>query len=270
MSAASDEEALLARFRQWLSEVHAEAESADGQEELAGGRAEAPRVGLYRLAEEFTALRHEVKLQTRSVRNLEEQTAAAIAALDRAAAQFRAVEADEAAAAQRAATPLVETLVELDEALRRGRTMMHSARRRIAEESPLVLQRQLEELARRQPAWKRWLCRGWRREVVERAGEVGRSHREVLDALAEGYELIFGRLQKAMARECIERIECVGQPVDPRRMNVVEVIEDPSRAPGTVIEELRPGYLWKGKLFRFAEVRAVRAGSAPSVDEQSQ
>jgi molecular chaperone GrpE len=44
---------------------------------------------------------------------------------------------------------------------------------------------------------------------------------------------------------------------DPHCMTVVEVVSDPSRRPGTVVEEVRPGYHWDGTVFRFAEVKAV-------------
>jgi molecular chaperone GrpE (heat shock protein) len=42
-------------------------------------------------------------------------------------------------------------------------------------------------------------------------------------------------------------------------MTVIEAVDDPAHAPGTVVEETRPGYTWKGKVLQYAEVRAVRA-----------
>ena len=48
---------------------------------------------------------------------------------------------------------------------------------------------------------------------------------------------------------------------DPNLMTVVEVVNDPRRPPGLVIEEVRPGYCWKDKVLRFAEVRAVQGRS---------
>ena len=47
---------------------------------------------------------------------------------------FRAVEAKEAEAGRRAARPLVESLMEVDEALRRGQTVIEAARRRALED----------------------------------------------------------------------------------------------------------------------------------------
>ena len=86
-------------------------------------------------------------------------------------------------------------------------------------------------------------------------------HRGVFDSLIEGYRLIQNRLQKAMKDEQIQRIQCVGQVVDPHCVTVVEVVDDPDRPSGLIVDEIRPGYYWKGKVLRFAEVRAVRSGT---------
>ena len=40
-------------------------------------------------------------------------------------------------------------------------------------------------------------------------------------------------------------------------MTVLEVVSDPCREHGTVVEVVRPGYHWRGSVFRFAEVKAV-------------
>ncbi len=63
-----------------------------------------------------------------------------------------------------------------------------------------------------------------------------------------------------MQEQSIVRMECVGKPADPNSMTVIEAVNETGRLPGTVVEEVRPGYFWKGKVLRFAEVKAV-AGS---------
>ena len=84
-------------------------------------------------------------------------------------------------------------------------------------------------------------------------------HRDFFDSLTEGYQLILGRLGRAMKQADLYCIECVGKLSDPNLMTVVEVVNDPLKPPGVVIDEVRPGYYWQGKVLRFAEVRAVRA-----------
>lgn len=268
MIGGEDLEALLARFRAWLERARADTASPEGDSAptvgdfsgvspLARG-ASASGAGLLELVREFTALRHEVKLQTKSSRSLEECAAQALAALDEAAAQFRGVEPREAAAADRAAEPFVEALVELDEAVERGRAAVENARRRIEEKSADAFAAQWEELAARLPYWKRRLCRAWLRDAQDLGRRQAAEMLAVLDSLQDGYAMLRNRLQKILVQREIARIDCLGEPADPHCVTVVEAVEDSDRLPGTVVEILRPGYLWKGAVFRFAEVRAVR------------
>lgn len=257
MTAPLDEETLLSRFRQWLQEARADAE-APGREPPALD-AEDHEVGLYRLVEEFTALRHELKLQTKSSRGLQEQTEALVPALRQAIEQFRAVEPREAQAAWTASKPLAEALADLDEALDRGRVEIEKARRRLVEEPAVEVVAALDALFARQS----WLRRPWVRSYHEQAREIvlrqgPEAHRPLFDALLEGYGLIQARLRRAMGAERLQRIDCVGHPVDPELMTVVEVVDDSERPPGQVVEEVRRGYTWQGRVLRYAEVRASR------------
>ena len=176
-----------------------------------------------------------------------------------AADAFRAVEAKETEAGRRAARPVVESLMELDEALRRGQAVIETARRRAWKSSPATSAGNSTNLLLRLPFWRRWLCRKWCRKA---AGEIIRRtallDRDFFDSLAEGYQLILGRLSRAMKQADLYRMECVGKLSDPNLMTVVEVVDDPLRPPGLVVDEVRPGYYWQGKVLRFAEVRAVR------------
>lgn len=259
LNGSLDNQDVVNRFRQWLEEVRAEADALPDGEDFPAGPPEAPPVGLRQLVEEFTALRHEVKLQTKSSRGLAERTEQALAAMQQAAELFRAVEAQEAEAGRRAAQPLVESLMELDEALGRGRAVIATARRRILEDLAGAVQEQLDDALRRLPPLRRWLCRAWCRQARETlVTRTALVYREIFDSLVEGYDLLLGRLGRAMKKAELYRIECVGKPADPNLVTVVEVVDDPMRPPGLVVEEVRPGYYWKGKLLRFAEVRAVQ------------
>jgi molecular chaperone GrpE len=219
---------------------------------------------LLQLVEEFTALRHEVKLQTKSSRAAAEGTQQALAAVGQAVELLRAAQAKEAEAGRLAAKPLVESLAELDEALRRGRAVIDTARRRILEDLAGHVREELDDLVRRLPPWRRWLCRAWcrgaREILVQRAALA---HRDIFDSLVEGYGLMLDRLQRAMKKAELYRIDCVGKTADPNLMTVVEVVDDPLHPPGLVVDELRPGYYWKDKVLRFAEVRAVQGRTGP-------
>lgn len=257
-----DDETLLDRFRLWLQEARAEAEALDGQ----GGEprepeAEVREVGIFQLIEEFTALRHELKLQTRSTRNLQEQSESTVAAMQQAIDQFRSVEPKETQAAWSTGKPLADALADLDEALDRGRLEMERVTHRLIEEPIQTVHSALDALYARNSWFRRRLLKSYHEQTREIVRHQGQVRRELVDALLEGYGLIQGRLRRTLKAERIHAIDCLNRPVDPELMTVVEVVDDPDRPPGVVVAEIRRGYTWQGRLLRYAEVRASRAAS---------
>jgi molecular chaperone GrpE len=261
-----DIDAVLDRFRQWLESARDEAKDL-GPEGLHDGPAtdkvagDRPEFGLVSLVEEFTALRHELKLQTKSGRGLIDQAESTAAALRQAIEAFRSVEPREAQAAWSAGRPIAEALGDLDEALARGRRELERISQRLADDTTIALADAIDERFRRQSWIRRLVTSDYHRQVQNVVQGGGWLRRDMLDAILEGYGLIQSRLARVMAAERVERIPCEGQPVDPERMMVIEVVEDPDRPPGTVINELRSGYTWKGRLLRYAEVRAASGSS---------
>jgi molecular chaperone GrpE len=254
-----DQEQVLSRYRHWLDQTQAECDALDGAS--IDDQPMGDPVGLYQLAEQLTALRHDVKLMTKATRGAEERNEATLASMNAAIEQFRATAPREEEAARKAARPLVEAIVAMDESLVRGRQVIEQARQRVLDEWNTELtevRNRLDELYRTQPWWRRMLIRPWHqatRDVYSgRSLETGRN---IFDSLLEGYNLIQNRLRRAMQEQSIVRMECVGELADPHCMTVVEAVSDPSRQPGTVVEEVRPGYHWGGTVLRFAEVKAV-------------
>jgi molecular chaperone GrpE len=263
-----DVEAVLDRFRRWLESARAGAAATGPDRPAAGRDGEArPEFGLVQLVEEFTALRHELKLQTKSGRGLIDQAESTVAALRQAIEQFRSVEPKEAQAAWAAGRPIAEALGDLDEALARGRREIERISRRLGEDSVVALADAVDERFRRQSWLRRLLTADFHRQVQNVVRNAAWLRRDLLDALLEGYHLIHARLARVMAAEQIARIPTEGRPVDPERMIVLEVVDDPDRPSGTVSKELRSGYTWRGRLLRYAEVQAVAAagrGPAPT------
>ena len=259
-----DHEEILTRCQHWLHQTRSECDSldgdtADGDITADGGPEES--VGLYQLVERFTALQHDTRLLTKAVRGTEQRNEATLLSLQAAIEQFRGVESNEREAADKAARPLAESLIELDESLARCRSVIEQAKRRVLEDVDAELQAgrdRLDELFRTQPWWRRRLCRPWHEAasglLSDRAADA---YRNIFDSLLEGYGLIENRLHRKMKQQLIVRMQCLGEQVDPNRMTVVEVVSDASRRPGTVIEEMRPGYCWDGHVLRFAEVKAI-------------
>jgi molecular chaperone GrpE len=254
----ADDEDLLARFRDWLREARAEAEAAP----IEPDRDPSPGVGLYRLVEEFTALRHEVKLETKGSRGLQEQVDALLPAIRQAVELIRSVGPKEEQAVQSTGRPMAEAIADLDEALARGRLEIEKARDRLGAEAAALadsVASDLDGLFRGQP----WFRRFWLRSYHERARDLvvaktGSPRAGLFDALLEGYGLIQGRLRRSMDAGQVRRIDCVGRAVDPALMTVVEAVDAPDQSPGQVVDEVRRGYTWRGRVLRYAEVRAAR------------
>jgi molecular chaperone GrpE len=265
MNDRDDVEAILDKFRDWFESARVEADLPPG--DAAGTDAGSDDVrsdqfGLIDLVAEFTALRHEVKLQTKNGRGLIEQSETVLAALKQAIEHFQSVEPKEDQAVWTAGKALALALADLDEAIDRGYREIERARQLIAEQSPRALAAELEDLHRRRGWLQRRLLRPFHAEVMRLVADSGRERHEFFESFLEGYGLIQKRLRRVMASEQVERIPCEGRPVDPERMTVLEVTDDPTRSPGSVVKELRRGYTWRGRVVRYAEVQAVRAAGS--------
>ncbi|NQT39002.1 MAG: nucleotide exchange factor GrpE [Planctomycetes bacterium] len=254
-----DHEEILTRCQDWLRQTRSQCDSLDGH--AADEQRPDEPVGLYQLVEQFTALRHDMKLLTKATRGTEERNEATLLSLQAAIEQFRGVESKEEEAADKAARPLAEALVELDESLVRCRSVIEQTKHRVLKDVNAELKAgrdRLDELFRTQPWWRRRLCRPWHEAARALfSGHAADTYRNIFDSLLEGHDLIENRLRRTMEQRSIVRIQCLGEQADPHRMTVVEVVSDLTRRPGTVIEEVRPGYCWKRQVLRFAEVKAV-------------
>jgi molecular chaperone GrpE len=275
---------VLADFRDWL---------------LAGPPpapppAAAEPVDLHTLVAQFTALRHEVNLQTKATRAAVEQTAKLL---------------DHAPAAD-PARPLLETLVGVADALavslRQVERLQKSLDDTLVKFSALELpdlppglrflldHRHADPPARsggsldRVSGWRRWFGHrperdeqakrprelvigvmerdsivGWldeakriEREYNTAASTTAGTVRQVATATADGYALSLRRVERALAQHGLAPIECVGRPFDPDTMEAIETAA--GGPPGTVVEEVRRGYRLNGKVFRFAQVKVAR------------
>jgi molecular chaperone GrpE (heat shock protein) len=232
-----------------------------------------PDAGLLQVVETLTAMRHELKLQTRNGRSLEESLQGARQSLDAAMRQFQSVQAREEESARRAAQPLVEALVGLDESLERGTRALEITHRQLTVVAPQELRQALDDQFRQLPWWRRWILRA-RHERTRDHVTAAMTHVNTaeLTRLTEGYQLIHSRLQQELQKQGVRRVVTVGQRVDPTCMTVVDVDDDDQLPPETVSAELRPGYVWRQTVIRFAEVRAVknRVSVAPDFDEEAQ
>jgi molecular chaperone GrpE len=236
------------------------------------------------------ALRQEVNLQTRAVRNQQEVNAETLRQLADAVEVLRNRPVAPQGNSDDGLRPLLKTLIDVHDALsladreiKRGATPVTE----LVEEAIDALDDAEEELTTPPPApaqapprslWSRLLGaapsppatattadqnahRQRRAELCERL----RGRREdlarllqTLDSLLSGYQMSLQRLQRALAQAGLESIPAVGQPFDPERMEVLEATPGSGRQPGEVLEEVRRGYLHNGRVFRYAQVRVAR------------
>lgn len=227
-------------------------------------------IGLRQLCEALIALRHEVKLQTKNSRGQEELVQRALQGLADATRVFQEAQATPAVEVVEAARETAETLIEWHEAVSRGFQAFESFRAqcRSAVASRKVESRQDDWQAvwSRLPRWKRWLlgsdlARGNLSSPPKESPAPSQTMEFLtdLDRLAQGFALIQARLERSLKEYQVQRISCLGRPVDPSLVSVVELVDDPTAPPESVVAELRPGYLWRGAVLRYAEVRATRS-----------
>ncbi|MCW4022255.1 MAG: nucleotide exchange factor GrpE [Candidatus Bathyarchaeota archaeon] len=70
------------------------------------------------------------------------------------------------------------------------------------------------------------------------------------DALLEGIKMVHKKLDCLLVNEGLERLECVGKQFDPIKHEVLAQIPTNDHESGTVIEEARKGFVFKGKVLR--------------------
>jgi molecular chaperone GrpE len=251
---------VLADFRDWLTAA-APAAEADGVAPPGG-----EGVDLHTLLGQVLALKHEVNLQTRAVRAQQEQGAEALRQLALALEDRREEPAAPPPEDERVRS-LLKTLVDLYDALalggrevRRGEEVLGG----LLDQAAATMELQAP---RPRSFWGRLFGRGASREherpeeplVRFRRGRDALDRvRQSLAALVTGYTMGRQRVERALAQQGLEVIPAVGQAFDPERMEVVDVVAGSGRPSGEVLEEVRRGYLWNGRVFRYAQVRVAR------------
>jgi molecular chaperone GrpE len=282
-------EAVLADFRSWLQQMAAQPPAEEGSP--AGGHLPcceaAEPLDLHTLLAQFVAVRHEVNLQTKAVRAQQEQNAEALQQLEQALEALQEVQASARQADQQEQDellrPLLKTLVDTYDALAlAGREVQRVQEAAVplltqlaAETEPTAASALLRPEAT-QSLWSKWFGDGGKRVespvqepelAAQQERETARRVRQrqateqvrhLLDSVLTGYAMSVRRVERALQEYGLEAIPCVGEPFDPEFMEVVEVVADPARSSAEVIAEVRRGYLWRGRVFRYAQVRVAR------------
>jgi molecular chaperone GrpE len=213
-----------------LSRFSAYLDSAADQPEPPDDPGEA--TDLYSLFVEMAGLRSEVRTESRLVKE----------ALDQFRGVFDLLRTSQATLQQ-----------ELDRVRAETRAQAHAALR------PLLLD--VIDLRDRLVAALKFVATGrphWSDRLLRRNALGGA-------AWQEGLRMTVRRLDQVLLDRGVVATHLVGQPFDPRRARVIATAPDSSVAEGTVIEEVRTGFLWEDQVLRTAEV-IVSKGGAPQGD----
>jgi molecular chaperone GrpE (heat shock protein) len=256
-------ETVLNDFRGWLQQAASAAEPAAPADEAA--------FSWHGLTAEFTALRQEVNLLTRAARTQQEQNAETLRQLGDCVQALEKARAEQDRDDSESLRPLLKTLVDLYDALALARREVQRVEIAIGEllgpDEPQETQ-DIEPLPPRR--WWQWWSRPRPRPGPTGApeGGTGLGHepkraaaqqvRQFFASVVTGYTMSLQRVDRALDQHDLEPIICVGEPFDPEYMEVVEVVSDPERSGTEVLEEVRRGYLWHDRLFRYAQVRVAR------------
>ncbi len=89
---------------------------------------------------------------------------------------------------------------------------------------------------------------------LERAVQIGRST-DNAKALLEGVEMVQKELYWMLEQEGLTRIDAVGKPFDPNLHELLAKIPSKDHEEGTIVEEARKGYVFKGKVIRPSVVK---------------
>lgn len=261
---------ILQRFTGWLDDVLAEEKPLEGvaaellaelQDEKGSDTAD-PGDGAYDLHSTWsamTALTQEIKLQSRTFKQLSEKMAPfaglnesidkllathhdALSDARRIAEEGRADrtqrEADlKLAARVRARREFIGVIIDIRESLRIGLG------------SAAESQRKLEEY------------RNWSRlKKIFINQSADQNHKlEIVNSLKKGYRMGLDRIDEALQQLGVNEIVCEGQAFDPRIMKAVDIEQTGGVPDGTVLEVYRSGYLMDTEVLQPAQVKVARA-----------
>ena len=104
-------------------------------------------------------------------------------------------------------------------------------------------------------------------DELELASKAARNT-ESASAVAEGLEIVLKKLREVLATEGLSKIETVGKKFDPRLHEAVERVPCNDKEEGTILEEIREGFTFKGRLVRPSIVKIVVPQIAEPVDSE--
>jgi molecular chaperone GrpE len=219
----SIKQGLLNQFSAWLDSVPDEEPA-----ETASGAEPASSTDLYSLFVEMAGLRAEVRTESRLVKDALEQFRGVFETLQTSHSTVRQ-ELERARAETRdqvkaAVRPLLLDVIDLRDRLLDAQRLSGTARA------------------------------GWLGRLLGRNARGGA-------AWQEGLRLTLRRLDQVLFDRRVVAVRLQGQPFDPLQARAIATVADSAAPDGTVIEEVRAGFLWDDQVLRTAEVIVSKSGA---------
>jgi molecular chaperone GrpE len=217
----SIKQALLERFRDYLDGDATEAE-------LAPPDVADETKDLFSVFVEMAALRSEVRTESRLVKE----------ALDQFRSVFETLQTSHATVQR-----------ELDRARADTRDQAQAALRPLLLDVIDLRDRLVAAVSLSGGEQRHWYHRLFRRKPARGA------------AWQEGLRMTLRRLDQVLMDRRVVPVQMLGRPFDPRLARVIGTSPDSALAEGTVIEDVRTGFLWDDQVLRTAEVIVSKGGA---------
>ena len=224
--------------------------------------ADAPSVdllGAVDIVEAFTALRHELKLQVRSGRETQQALSDGLLKLEQKLEQRIGTVLAASSANSGDGRKFAEAIADIDESLQRAVESLH---RSFSTGKSKSSQLTVFDVAVNQSSW---LARKFAsgtfsalRKILEHVEQEASDTEDSRRSMLQGFDLLVARVRRQMQQCEIERMDVLGKAFDAEYMNAIDMIEAPNVPKSHVAEQLRPAYLWRGKLLRCADVRLAK------------
>ncbi len=211
--------------------------------------------GILDVVESFTALRHELKLQVKQGRDLQQAMADGVSRLSDLPQQLKLQAAAAESAAWQSAQKMGLAIAEIDDMLRRLQAEYPGPN-----DAP-GLSEAFEAECRNVGWWAARFCRPFlqrMRTALRASAEAAAQQAARRDSVREALDLLLARVHSWMEQLQLVRRDVVGLPFDPETMHAIDRVERAGAASGEVVEQLRPALSWRGELIQYAEVRIAK------------
>ncbi len=224
-----------------------------------------PQFGLVDIIEAFTAMRQELRTQSRETRDLSQsliETSGGIVEIEErlhaAAARIEAVAAE--SRSDEESRRMAETIAEIDQhVLRAVQAIQRISTTTNAPPSPDTdaLRSQLTAAVHSIGSLGRYFARPLitQFDAIVDQWQASQPQPKRDDATAQGLHMLVDRIERLMNDQHIERVETLGDTFDGETMNAIDAVASETHARGTVVEQLAPGYRHRGRVIKYAQVR---------------